>query len=39
LLCKEFIEKNGGEIRIESKEKIGSTFYFTIPSHPGPVSS
>ncbi|MGA7721873.1 MAG: sensor histidine kinase [Ignavibacteriaceae bacterium] len=32
LLCKEFIEKNGGRIRAESRENIGSTFYFTLHS-------
>jgi signal transduction histidine kinase len=31
LLCKEFIEKHEGEIRVESKVKKGSTFYFTLP--------
>lgn len=30
LLCKEFIEKNGGTIRVESEDGIGSTFYFTL---------
>lgn len=31
LLCKEFVEKNGGNIRVESIEGKGSTFSFTLP--------
>ncbi|MDX9882832.1 MAG: two-component regulator propeller domain-containing protein [Prolixibacteraceae bacterium] len=32
LLCKEFIEKQGGHIRAESEEGKGSTFHFTVRS-------
>lgn len=31
LLCKEFVEKNKGEISVRSKVNEGSTFYFTLP--------
>jgi PAS domain S-box-containing protein len=31
VLCKEFIEKHDGKIWVESKEKIGSTFLFSLP--------
>jgi PAS domain S-box-containing protein len=31
ILCKEFIDKNGGKIWVESQENMGSTFYFTLP--------
>lgn len=30
ILCKEFVEKNGGELRVESEAGIGSTFTFTM---------
>ncbi|MCS7019953.1 MAG: sensor histidine kinase [Cytophagales bacterium] len=32
LLCKDFVEKNGGKIGANSTEGIGSTFFFTVPA-------
>jgi len=32
ILCKEFIEKHGGQLYIESKEGAGSIISFTLPS-------
>jgi CheY-like chemotaxis protein len=34
LLCKEFVEKHKGKIRVESEENKGSAFYVTIPEIP-----
>lgn len=31
ILCKDFIEKHGGDIWVESKFRKGSTFYFSLP--------
>jgi two-component system, sensor histidine kinase and response regulator len=32
ILCKEFIEKHNGRIWVISKEGVGSSFHFTVPS-------
>jgi signal transduction histidine kinase len=32
ILCRDFVEKNGGTIWVESNEGKGSVFYFTVPT-------
>ncbi len=34
ILCKEFIEKNGGRLKVESSKGAGSKFSFTLPLAP-----
>ena len=37
ILCKEFIEKNGGTMLVTSNLGYGSTFTFTLPCHSAPA--
>ncbi len=37
VLCREFVEKNGGRLEVESEEGLGSVFRFTLPMATAPV--
>lgn len=39
ILCKDFVEKNGGTIKVESTINEGSIFVFTLPLAESPVSA
>lgn len=34
IICRDFIEKHGGRLWVESKENEGSQFYFSLPGNP-----
>ncbi len=39
ILCKQFVEKNGGDLQVSSRLGQGSAFRFTLPRHPSEIRS